>query len=88
MPPFDEFFFFFFFFFSFPFFLSFSVPLHLHALDLYNRPSATDRVAFIRREYGKTVLARWGRIFPAFGVGGVINLQMQDLLNSQLGRPH
>lgn len=54
-----------------------STPLHLHGLDLYNRGSATvsERLSFVKREYTKTVLARMARIFPAFGVGGVINKQ-------------
>lgn len=55
----------------------FTVPLHLAALDLYNNPQNAERAAFIRREYTKTLFARWGRILPAFGIGGVINLQMQ-----------
>ncbi|KAI8929402.1 hypothetical protein BC831DRAFT_444284 [Entophlyctis helioformis] len=54
-----------------------STPLHLHGMDLYNRPdtalSARDRVAFIRREYVVTTAARVARIFPAFGIGGVAN---------------
>jgi hypothetical protein len=55
----------------------FTVPFHLGALDLYNNPENTQRIAFVKREYIKTLFARWGRILPAFGVGGVINLQMQ-----------
>jgi len=59
----------------------FSCPLHLHGLDLYNRPVATDgsalttanRMQFIRQEYWKTAAARIARIFPAFGIGGVVN---------------
>lgn len=64
----------------------FTVPFHLVALDLYNNPVNTARIAFVRREYTKTLLARWGRIFPAYGVGGVINFQVQDILNDKLGR--
>ncbi len=63
----------------------FSVPMHLVALDLYNNPTNQDRVRFVRREYTKTLLARWGRILPAFGIGGVINLEMQDTLKEVLG---
>jgi hypothetical protein len=51
----------------------FSTPLHLFGLDLYNRPEGMDRLEFIKREYLKTTLARMSRIFPAFGVGGVVN---------------
>lgn len=52
-----------------------STPLHLLGLDLYNRSHAEpkDRVSFIQREYLKTALARMARIFPAFGIGGVVN---------------
>jgi len=65
----------------------FSVPLHLYALDLYNRPGVTagSRAAFIQREYAKTVLARWGRILPAFGIGGVINLECLELTRHLIG---
>jgi len=57
-----------------------SVPLHLYALDLYNRPAVvfSERASFVRREYLKTVFARWGRILPAFGIGGVINAELLD----------
>lgn len=52
-----------------------STPLHLLGLDLYNRPDAhpSDRKEFIKREYVKTALARMARIFPAYGIGGVVN---------------
>ena len=65
----------------------FAVPLHLTALDLYNNPTNPQRLAFVRREYTKTLLARWGRILPAFGIGGVINLQMQDTIRWALELP-
>jgi len=53
----------------------FSTPLHLFGLDLYNRPniSLTERFSFIKREYGRTAIARMSRILPAFGIGGIIN---------------
>lgn len=52
-----------------------STPLHLFGLDLYNRSgvSSSDRVSFVKQEYVKTTLARMARIFPAFGIGGVVN---------------
>ena len=52
-----------------------STPLHLLGLDIYNRPVATnpERVSFIQQEYLKTAMARMARIFPAFGIGGVVN---------------
>jgi hypothetical protein len=59
----------------------FSTPLHLHGLDLYNRSGAdistAERIQFIGREYFKTVLARMARIFPAFGIGGVLNKKVR-----------
>ena len=44
-------------------------------LDLYNRPNGniSERKTFIQQEYVKTTLARMARIFPAFGIGGVVN---------------
>lgn len=56
-----------------------STPLHLHGLDLYNRNTATlaERLSFVKQEYVKTVLARMARIFPAFGVGGVLNKKVR-----------
>jgi hypothetical protein len=52
-----------------------STPLHLYGLDVYNRSVATngERILFIQKEYVKTVLARMARIFPAFGIAGVVN---------------
>ena len=65
----------------------FSTPLHLHGLDLYNRNSdlpASDRMAFIQKEYIKTTVARMSRIFPAFGIGGVINKEVRKTGNATL----
>jgi hypothetical protein len=57
-----------------------SCPLHLLGLDLYNRPglSTLERLSFIRKEYLGTALARVGRIFPAFGIGGVLNIYLRN----------
>jgi hypothetical protein len=46
--------------------------------------STVDRIAFIEREYVKTTLARMARIFPAFGVGGVVNKYVRNSGNKQL----
>jgi len=66
-----------------------SVPLHLYALDLYNRSDMNlkERMSFIKREYFKTVLARWARILPAFGIGGIINIELQEVARYFLGLP-
>jgi hypothetical protein len=58
----------------------FSTPLHLTALDLYNRPLAKDRLSFIAKNYIQTVSARLGRIFPAYGLGGVGNSWIKTTL--------
>eukprot|EP00484_Ammonia_sp_Unknown_P011232 CAMPEP_0197076602 /NCGR_PEP_ID=MMETSP1384-20130603/212200_1 /TAXON_ID=29189 /ORGANISM="Ammonia sp." /LENGTH=249 /DNA_ID=CAMNT_0042515461 /DNA_START=44 /DNA_END=793 /DNA_ORIENTATION=- len=60
----------------------FSTPLHLTGLDIYNKPSNTValRMAFVRREYVKSLLARMARIFPAFSLGGLGNKFYHDLI--------
>ena len=57
-----------------------STPFHLHGLDLYNRSNQTylERILFLKREYIKTTLARMARIFPAYGVGGVVNRYLRQ----------
>jgi hypothetical protein len=66
----------------------FSTPLHLHGLDLYNRPvaSTAERISFVKQEYVKSTLARMARIFPAFGVGGVLNKKMRLVARRALQR--
>lgn len=63
-----------------------STPLHLLGLDIYNRAnaSADERKVFIQREYVKTMLARMARIFPAFGIGGVVNKYVRKEGNAKL----
>eukprot|EP00475_Leptophrys_vorax_P003730 TRINITY_DN12186_c0_g3_i1.p1 TRINITY_DN12186_c0_g3~~TRINITY_DN12186_c0_g3_i1.p1 ORF type:complete len:295 (-),score=53.97 TRINITY_DN12186_c0_g3_i1:701-1540(-) len=64
-----------------------SAPLHLLALDLYNRPKVSlgDRASFIRKEYLPTALARTARIGPAFGIGGVGNAYFRSSFQAQVG---
>lgn len=61
----------------------FSTPLHLSGLDLYNNPqhSSKERFGLVKREYLKSVFARMGRIFPAYGIGGVLNRKLRAGLN-------
>ena len=63
-----------------------STPLHLFGLDLYNREdiSNKDRIQFIQKEYFKTTLARMARIFPAYGIGGVINKNIRVVSHDRL----
>ncbi|KAI2703624.1 hypothetical protein CBS147332_7610 [Penicillium roqueforti] len=68
-----------------------STPMHLLGLDLYNRQPAgglhwTDRLARIRRDYVPSCFARMGKIVPAYGVGGVVNVRMRDSLMRRIER--
>ncbi|KAG0180855.1 hypothetical protein DFQ28_000327 [Apophysomyces sp. BC1034] len=64
----------------------FSTPLHLFALDLYNRPTASigQRTNLVRSLYFKTTMARCARIGPAFGIGGVGNAYLRSYRNKFL----
>lgn len=61
-----------------------STPLHLLGLDLYNNKGtdALVRARFVQREYLKSVIARIGRIGPAFGIGGVGNIYCRESLRA------
>ncbi|GHP01332.1 hypothetical protein PPROV_000008800 [Pycnococcus provasolii] len=51
-------------------------PIHLLALDVYNRPDATkglSRFATVAKQSASTTLARMGRMAPAYGLGGITN---------------
>lgn len=58
--------------------------MHLLGLDLYNRqpPGGLsfwgDRLPRIRRDYVSSSFARMGKIVPAYGVGGVVNVRMRE----------
>ncbi|KAG6159890.1 hypothetical protein E4U37_002200 [Claviceps purpurea] len=72
----------------------FSTPLHLLGLDMYNRPAGAgaagvglswgDRLRLVRENWLVSSLARIGRIVPAFGVGGVVNLKVRQGLMARL----
>ena len=69
-----------------------STPLHLLGLDLYNRRGGpgpdrvpwADRAAKVAKDWGKSSVARMGRIVPAFGVGGVVNRKVREALMVRL----
>ncbi|KAF2113385.1 hypothetical protein BDV96DRAFT_578939 [Lophiotrema nucula] len=63
-----------------------STPLHLLGLDLFNRPGARwqDRAGIVVKNWGKSAFARMGRIVPAFGVGGVVNMKVRRGLMGRL----
>lgn len=57
-------------------------PLHLLGLDLYNKPGITmdERLRHVRKIYGHTTLIRMLRFLPAFGIGGVVNIELRKYL--------
>jgi hypothetical protein len=70
-----------------------STPLHLLGLDLYNRPAATGTAAgpawrarwdAVCKNWSISTLARIGRIVPAFGFGGVVNVNVRRNLMERL----
>jgi hypothetical protein len=58
-----------------------TAPVHIAALDKYNRPDATtaERVVQIKKEFGKVCFARGLRILPAFGIGSFSNNKFREL---------
>lgn len=69
-----------------------STPMHLLGLDLYNRQPPgglnfwSERLPRIRRDYISSSFARMGKIVPAYGVGGVVNVRMRAELMQMLER--
>jgi hypothetical protein len=66
-----------------------STPMHLLGLDLYNRQPPgglgwRERLARIRRDYIASSFARMGKIVPAYGVGGVVNVKVRAALMEKL----
>ncbi|KAG5969953.1 hypothetical protein E4U55_001911 [Claviceps digitariae] len=69
-----------------------STPLHLLGLDMYNRPAGPgqnvlswrNRLQLVRSNWLISSLARIGRIVPAFGVGGVVNMKVRHNLMAKL----
>ncbi|KAI0914884.1 hypothetical protein F4823DRAFT_196813 [Ustulina deusta] len=68
----------------------FSTPIHLLGLDMYNRPggaggvSWADRWTLIRKNWLISCAARVGRIVPAFGLGGTVNVKVRRNLMERL----
>lgn len=57
-----------------------TAPLHIHAMDYYNRRTATvmERLATIRAEFSTVAAARALRILPAFGIGSFSNNKFRE----------
>jgi hypothetical protein len=66
-----------------------STPMHLLGLDLYNRQPPgglgwRERLSRIQRDYIVSSFARMGKIVPAYGVGGVVNVKVRAALMEKL----
>jgi uncharacterized membrane protein YhhN len=58
----------------------FSTPLHIAALDVYEKPGAAagERLRTIARAFPSVCLGRVVRVIPAFGIGGCLNERMRE----------
>lgn len=66
-----------------------STPLHVLALDLYNRPgkkaTPAQRGSLLRSVYWQTTFTRMARILPAFGVGSMLTGAVRGSLLGRFG---
>jgi len=64
-----------------------AVPIHLMGLDLYNRPDVTlgERISYIRSIYFSTVGLRMLRFLPAYGFGGIANIELRKYFKKSFG---
>lgn len=64
----------------------FNTPIFIIGMDIYNNPdnSAQKRVGAIRRLFSGTFLSRCARIFPAFGIGGVLNSKLRAMAKERV----
>jgi hypothetical protein len=62
--------------------------MHLLGLDYYNNRTNDfgQRLIFLKREFPKTLVARMGRMTPAYGIGGVVNLKARTYMFGDLDR--
>lgn len=62
-----------------------TAPLHIHALDYFNRRQATmaERMSTLKAEMGTVCFARGLRILPAFGIGSFSNNKFRELFIRQ-----
>lgn len=58
-----------------------TAPMHIHAIDYFNRAKATtaERMDQIKNEMGKVCFARGLRILPAFGIGSYFNNKFREM---------
>jgi len=61
-------------------------PLHLLALDLYNRENLkfAERLKLLKVQISGAILMRMLRFLPAYGLGGIANIELRKWLKSQV----
>ena len=59
-----------------------ATPIHLLGLDLYNRTgiSFKERLRHLGKIYTNSVALRMLRFLPAYGIGGVVNIELRKYL--------
>ena len=64
----------------------FVVPIHLLALGLYNHKEKTmsEHFVSIRQMYFSTVALRMMRFLPAYGIGGIFNIELRKYLRGRI----
>lgn len=65
----------------------FSTPPHLLGLNMYNVPDASlaTRLKTVGKQYIGSTIARAGKIFPAFGIGGELSRRFRNALRERTG---
>jgi hypothetical protein len=63
----------------------FLTPIHLLALDIYNRAgeSSSSRFNYIKGIYPETATIRMGRVLCAYGIAGVTNTRLKEYLHAR-----
>jgi len=61
---------------------TFLTPIHLFALDIYNRPGMAlgERVRYVRSIYLESAVTRGFRVLSIYGVGGVLNKRLKTMM--------
>jgi len=62
-------------------------PVHLLALDIYNRPreTAASRTKYIKSIFAESVVVRMARVMAVYGIAGVVNKKVRAALRDQGG---
>jgi hypothetical protein len=64
----------------------FATPIHLLALGLYNnkKMSLGEQFGFIQGLYLNTLAMRVLRFLPAYGIGGICNIELRKWIKSRI----